>query len=543
MDREANIDSIRALEQEIMEHERAIAKLKRARNSLLNVSKLPPEVLGNIFRYNVTLRGDFGGLEKGSHNFLLVCHHWSEVASRTPELWSFWGNAPGDWARWYRRSGTAPLDLVLGGYGYTEGHFDATLRDVFKDRATRDTIRRVHLSAGGTGLVNSILSSLIPDCDEVRSNSVESFILFNQSKAPVNVSKFFAHYRFPKLERLALYNCSISSWDHLTSRTSALTTLELDFTHPSTTPSPTPAVSQLLSILSSNPALRKVVLLKRAVPDSDGDGGSEPSSRVQLPHLKELRLDGGLRHVFNILHRLDHPGNMDLLSLMLHDCDNADVSQIVGPYLRDHIGGRDKAQNGLNLSVSSGYRTYRAPHVALRLGKAGGTNYSDQAQMQIGTFIAVTMLLNGNSRDMRERIILDLIDCTPREEIVYFKGGNNPIATKDSCTQLSNLKALSYDGVPLSAAFPNPNLVGEKIFPSLEYVSLERIDEEGWSPLITYLADRVSSGNKLDTLVISDSPDMPSDVEDGLRGMVRELKVDRSNSLLRLLGASPPDPF
>jgi len=342
MDREANIDSIRVLEDEIKEHERATAKLKRARNSLLNISKLPPEVLGNIFRSNVTLRGDFGGLEKGSHNFLLVCHHWSEVASRTPELWSFWGNAPEDWARWYRRSETAPLDFVLGGYGYLERHFDAPLREVLKDRATRDTIRRIHLTAAGTELVKSILDTLTPDYDELRSNSIESLVLLNQSKAPVDFSNFFAHYRFPKLERITVYNCSISSWDHLTSRTSALTTLELDFTHPSPTPSPTPTVSQLLSILSSNPALRKICLLKRAVPDGDDD--EESSSRAQLHHLEELRLEGDLRHVFNILHQLDHPGNIDL-SLTLHDCDNAGASKIIGPYLLDHIGRRDRVQN------------------------------------------------------------------------------------------------------------------------------------------------------------------------------------------------------
>ena len=91
MDYETNIDSIRVLEEQIKGHERAIIKLKRTRNSLLNVSKLPPEVLGNIFQRNVTLDGSFK-LEEGSHNSLLVCHHWFEVASRTPELWSFWGN-------------------------------------------------------------------------------------------------------------------------------------------------------------------------------------------------------------------------------------------------------------------------------------------------------------------------------------------------------------------------------------------------------------------------------------------------------------------
>jgi len=105
---ETNIESILALEEEIREYEVALKKLKRARNSLLNIFKLPPEVLGKIFRWNVSLKDGFGGLEEESHNFLLVCHYWFKVTSSTPELWSFWGNTPKDWARWHHRSGTAP---------------------------------------------------------------------------------------------------------------------------------------------------------------------------------------------------------------------------------------------------------------------------------------------------------------------------------------------------------------------------------------------------------------------------------------------------
>ena len=77
---------------QIEERQKVIVDLKRTRNSLSNISKLPPEVLGNIFCRNVCFNDEFDGLEDGSHNFLFVCHHWYEVALGTPELWSFWGN-------------------------------------------------------------------------------------------------------------------------------------------------------------------------------------------------------------------------------------------------------------------------------------------------------------------------------------------------------------------------------------------------------------------------------------------------------------------
>lgn len=48
MGHEVNVDSIHASEKRIGEHQRAVIELKRARNSLVNVSKLPPKILSSI---------------------------------------------------------------------------------------------------------------------------------------------------------------------------------------------------------------------------------------------------------------------------------------------------------------------------------------------------------------------------------------------------------------------------------------------------------------------------------------------------------------
>ena len=97
MGHEINIDRIRNLEKEIEGGVGDIIELKRARNSLLNISVIiPPEILGSIFCWNVTPDGGLpriGGFRKGTHNFLLVCHYWFEVASHTLELWGYWGHA------------------------------------------------------------------------------------------------------------------------------------------------------------------------------------------------------------------------------------------------------------------------------------------------------------------------------------------------------------------------------------------------------------------------------------------------------------------
>jgi len=200
MGREINIDRILYLEKQIEEGAGDIIKLKRTRNSLLNISTIvPPEILGSIFRWNVIPDGGlppFDGYPEGTYNFLLVCHRWFEVASHTPQLWGFWGNTLKKWSRWYKRSGTTPIDLVLSWRGDTRGSdisSDGPLRDALRDRATCDAIRSLHLR-GERFLVTSILSTLTPDDEDVRCSSIESISL-----QCVDASKFFARYRFPKL--------------------------------------------------------------------------------------------------------------------------------------------------------------------------------------------------------------------------------------------------------------------------------------------------------------------------------------------------------
>jgi hypothetical protein len=137
-----------------------VIQLKRARNSLLNVSSLPPEVLGDIFCWVFIPDETSDGFEERSYNFLLVCHYWFEVASGTPELWGFWGDSLQGWAERHLRFPTAPLDLVLRGTRLGEDTLGPALPNALQDRAARDTIRRIHLTAGDSELLGSIIFPL-----------------------------------------------------------------------------------------------------------------------------------------------------------------------------------------------------------------------------------------------------------------------------------------------------------------------------------------------------------------------------------------------
>ena len=139
MDREINAKSILALDKQIIH-------LQRSRNSLLNVARVPPEILGHIFRLGVKPKaadGHFAGLGKRTYNFLLVCHRWLKVARSIPDLRNFWGNSLEDWGRQYPHFGPSPLDLVLDGIAHRIWPFGSKLQGALRGYAARNAIRMV----------------------------------------------------------------------------------------------------------------------------------------------------------------------------------------------------------------------------------------------------------------------------------------------------------------------------------------------------------------------------------------------------------------
>ena len=491
-----------------------IVKLKRARNSLLSVFRLPPEILGDIFRWNVHRQTNFSRLPEKSHNFLFVCHHWFEVASCTPELWSFWGDNLRDWNKRYLRYPTAPLDLVFNGGRFTNHTLDDNLRGALRDRAVRDTVRTIHLTADESDVLDPIISPLA-GWEGIRPSSVESVVVQDESDdTSVDMSDFLAYYRFPKLRRLKLENCTISSWDLLMSRTSVLTTLTLDIRYPS----PNVTSSQVLSILDSNPLLRKLSLYECAVP---GDNAGK-LSQVSLPHLRGLALGGPTAHVLQLLHRLNHPGNMDSLILNLFDGAIEDISDSIGRYLQDYLRRRGRSQSGLGLYLSS------EDIIEFRIEDVAGTDLSAPGPAWTNTIVEVVIHLDQiPPEDLLEEALLDLIAYVPRTEIVYFRTYGSPIPTEAMSAQLTYLRALYFEGTPLHVAFPKSNLDWDGIFPHLQHVTLDRVflRRGDWTPLTTFLERLTSAGRQLDTLEIDVSYDMHPKVTEKIENAVREFRM------------------
>ena len=488
----------------------AIIKLKRARNSLLNVSKLPPEIFGEIFRYNATLTTCLGPLDEESHNFFLVCHYWFNVASSILEIWSFWGYNLQDWTKRYLRHPTAPLNLTLDDakFDFTNVTLDDSLRNALQARAAQDTIRRIHLVARDSRILNSIISSLTGH-EGVRSSSVEVVHLrFENPRNPPIVSDFFAYHRFQKLRYLTLSHCIIPSWDL---KTSLLTRLQLDGRFPSSTiTSP-----RILSILRSNPLLQDILLNGYAIPD---DGVVE-SSRVPLAHLTKLILDGRLRDVFMLLLQLDCPGRMDFLSLGLTDGRVEDIPGVVGPYLRDYVRRRGRSQNGLSFSLASDNP------IELWIGDTEAVSLPVPEFFR--TFAEIYIELG---QDLSGEGSLDLIACVPREEVTYFETHGFPISMEAISTQFPSLKGVRFSRTHLHVAFPESNLDRDKIPSSLQHIRLDMwtvngVQRSDWNLLANFLDRLASSGNRLGELCFRGSCDVDPDVEERFARAVREFSI------------------
>ena len=532
MDREANAHSIRVLEKQITEGKGNITKLRRARNSLLNIStRVPPEILGYIFVWSLAREDSisldspllFEGIWKGSYNFLLVCHHWFEVASRTPELWSFWGNTLQDWRKRHHRSRSIPLDLVLyGKHCYSHESFDRVLQDAVQLRVAQGAIRRVHLRSNDTDTLASIISSLTPNDEGPWNENIESIVLQNDGASFVDVSQLSSRSRLPKLRLLEFTgNVQCSSWDCL-SRTTLLTALSLDISESS--PSTSLTASHLFSVLTSNPNLQQLILIDLAIPHI----ADESIPQVQLRNLNLLSLTGEFRRIFALLRRLAIPETLDGMFLSGFDCTMEEVSQTLVPYIRNHYRRDARFQETLGIC------SFSSPgSISISVNAIANHEVAPTAKPPTAAFTVV--LVDFAPPATLEKLLIDLIELIPREHVVSFNA-NALLYMKppeELFLMMPSVRTLYLSGVEVSKGFlqPNPNgpHANKKLLPSLRALHLEDVtlSDGDWSHLTTYLVNQTLDDQTISLQVFGDSPLIPPEVVDEIRGLVEEFSYDQ----------------
>ena len=543
MGRETDPDPILALDKRIEETTAELIQLKRSRNSLLAVMRPPPETLGHIFRLSATpaaAEGHFAGLRKDSYNFLLVCHHWSEVARHTPELWSFWGNSLEVWKRQYPHSGTFPLDLVLDGEEHRAGLFDGALPDVLREQAARDAIRKVHLRGHDIQLLTTIVSTLTPEDSATRESSIESIVLdglnppnFDPHLRIVDVSDFFSRHRFPKLQNLSLtghLNISAWAWACLKSHTAALTDLSLSLNSPFSILTR----SQILSLLASNPNIRSLKLVLQGT-DHDNRGGSK--FRVPLYHLEELCLVGEVHHVFPILHEVELPERVDRMKMSFRGSSADEIREAIGPHIREYLRRDPRFEGRLGVCISIILNA-----ISLRVGVIGvGDHGPDRPPQRDPPYATFSVTPRGARLEERERLCIYVLSQLPQESIVYLETNLSAATTKEMVVAMSNLEALYLINPVVFYGFllPYPDRLNPhaKLLPSLRRLCLQdaKLDfrNPDWSHLVHYVT-RQTSGNHAFSLNIYGGDNIPHRLVEQMKGLVEEFTLGPSPGMDRL---------
>ena len=492
---------------------------------------MPPEILGCIFAWSLAREPGrslysphFDGLHKGSYNFLLVCHHWFEVASRTTELWSFWGNSLQDWQKRHRRSGTSPLDLVLDGYkSDPDARFDESLQSAVRAHAIQNTIRQVHLRSDYGETVAAIISSLTPGDDEaIQNQNIESIVWQNERDYTADMSDFFARSRLLRLRVLDLHgSIRILSWDHLAPRTIFLTDLSLNI---DISPSlPTITTAQLFSILTSNPNLRNISLSSAVIPN-DTDAST---FKVQLPNLNSLGLTGESRHVFGLLCQLALQGTLDDMQLSGFNPTAEDISQTLAPYIQDYFRRGPGFQGRLGVYYSSSSSTISI--------SVGVVCTQTTAWVLEPPFVSLRIVFDFPPQDVLDQFLISLTTLIPRERVVSFQAWLDAWPLEEIFLMMPKIEALHLICPLLSEGFLQPNAGGPhanvKLFPSLRSLCLEHAmawTGGDWSHLMTYLAHQTSDGQTISLEVIGDFPHDCPEIVDGIRSLVQEFTYPRN---------------
>ena len=502
---EVNVESIPALLSEIIQPQ-------RTQNSP-NIAHIPPEILGHIFQFVITpkTRGTrFPSIEEASYNFLAVCHHWNEVARRTPELWTSWGNSLPDWRRLYLKNGTSILDLVLGATSINQASlFDEDIQNTLRDRAARDVVRKVHLGTWSRELTNSILSSLTPEDEDIRHSSVESIDLSN-----ADPSNFFARHLFSKLRNLSLHRCTSSSLDSLKFNTPALANFTLF--NDADSPAYTPTVSQILSILASNSNIRTLEL-ESGVFHDNGE-----HRRVPLRHLESIAVKGEFRQIFPILDRLEFQTTVNETEFIWFSCTSEDIKQVIGPYIRDYLDDVG-FKNRLGVSFLSLW-----DYISLEVSVIDvGCLSPEQLPQESLPHAEFTMYLSEHAPlDARMELYTNILALLPKERIVYFRTDSQGV--EGMIVGMQNLEFLYLIEAVVSNGFLLPEQDGpnasKKLLPSLRRLYIQPIaaDDNDWDPLVYFLTQQAVGGQPISLGLSDKSVHICSGVLKEIEGLVKE---------------------
>ncbi|KAH6912726.1 hypothetical protein BKA70DRAFT_1264779 [Coprinopsis sp. MPI-PUGE-AT-0042] len=299
----------RLLDGQIAAVQEQLSRLKRQRNSLAPISRLPTEVLCKIFaclRFTPSLEYDYTRVHEWIY-VTHVCREWRDVCFGYQDLWSELrtDTLPYQWLGiMAERSRGAPLSIQWHLSSQSKSRADL-LHKILQSPST--ALKEVDLDGEPSALTEALKQ--IPAAPSLLSLKVWNdggrtprWDNDPSTKIPVVLPEHFLNGEAPALRSIDFYQCFLP-WTSgllqgLTSLRLRLPPLVSEAYHP-------PTSTQLLDALSRMPQLENLEL-NLELSDMSGDGTGDT---VMLYSLSSLKLAGICGHIAGLLSRLRIPAS------------------------------------------------------------------------------------------------------------------------------------------------------------------------------------------------------------------------------------------
>ena len=316
---DSDIASIRKkVEEEIEDHAKAITVLKHRLNGMTTISRLPGELLSEIFvcfaqdyfrsYTDPKVHSSYYSYPHGIPEWVRVshvCHAWREIALSTPRLWGFIAVTQRNIAELLlARSKKAPLSVAASHLGYNADR-KKFLETIFSEEMNRVTELFI---TGPSTHVYELCAKLTEPANAlhtlVLSDNGENYAWNNSDLIPQTL----CNGHFPRLRCLEIRRLAIRWANPLLC--SALTNLAVTQNSYRDTMG---TFEEFLSTLESMSGLQTVELTNAIPPAPLGSAPLSPRSRIiMFPHLCDIRLNSPTIDCANFLRHLSLGTNVQL---------------------------------------------------------------------------------------------------------------------------------------------------------------------------------------------------------------------------------------
>jgi F-box-like len=278
------LDEMRSIiDRDIARLEERIRALKSRRNELSPISRLPAEILCNIFSLSISWS------PQSWTNFSQVSQHWRSLALSAPELWT---DIPLGYSRWAEemliRSKEAKLTIRCSGI-YLK-HI-ATVRSCLYEM---NRVEEIALGPLPESMLEEIFRDLPRSAPQLHTLRISTGY-FSETAFPIHEDFL---YDTERLKCVELNNCKIS-WDsRLLTGLTRLTIEVGDFLEMNS------SINQFLHALQRMPALTDLHL-EDSIPDDSESPSTYPF--VDLPCLRVLRISSGVGPLTTVLRHITFP--------------------------------------------------------------------------------------------------------------------------------------------------------------------------------------------------------------------------------------------